>query len=1407
MFARYIATIVTTLFCLLHLNIGYAALTNNADGTVTDTATGLVWDQCTWGQGPSCVDIARFFKWKDALAIASTANTNKHKGYSDWRLPNQKELFSLLNVSATSMPLIDTSAFPNTVGDLYWTSTTYQQTPSAAWYLSFGSGISGTTSKINTSAYIRLVRGGQGSSSFDALAPSSPPTPPARFTINAGGDTVTDSQTGLTWKRCLEGQVLSDSSCTGDIGSYSWQTAMSLGTNGFGLPTLDQLKALYDPAFYSLGGPAINTNFFSSKAWSSWSSTESGADAYYLQFQGNNVDNAVRLHGKQNKIPVLLVKNGATAALVTLTGVTLSCPAQLSAQEKGTCTGTASYSNGTTKTFKMGDVLPNINTYWSISNNVALWSSDNGTAVAAQAVQNDTKVTVSVDYKDNGILKIASADILVKGQALLNDLLVFCPSTIEGGKTGKCTAQAVYTNGVQKSVTPVWSKGTVPDISIDASGEIKTSAVFGTSRTGQISATYQEGSIAKTGVSTITIVPTVKMLGSLKLSCSKDKLRPEEEFTCSSSAYYTNLDSLFSDSVEAKLSFSPPALTVKGFAAEKHTLIASKVAVDTPVAITATYTLGGVTATASFNVLIQTTKVSGLQIGCPSSIKSKENGNCAATVHYSNDTDKIVKPNWRSSNTSVLSINSEGFMSSESVDVDTIVEITATYTENGITHTQKANITVLKAPKFQIEINCPSSIQSKENKTCSATAIYPDGVRKSINAVWSSSNPSLLPISSNGSMTAAQTSTSAMVVITGTYTEGGVTQTKTTNIQVSPVAATPLTAPTLSVSPSISDIKIGSTVTLSVSTVSGAEMYQICWGSQSKVYEGCANVTTQRQLDFPLTDEISKLYIAAKVSNPQAESAYSNEINFLSKAVDAIIFPNKDSGIIKNSQNIIKWNKFNLDSETVSIYVLNDSSVGISDAAPVFSKIQEKRLNELAKSIPNTGEFSFVYTGKKIRPRIVVIGSDGKWSISAPSVYQTDTQQQLTFRKKDYLVELAADKVHYSLNESPRFSIRSLKNVISNDVFDFEFTVGRDDILFYFDGNKFSSAKNSLAKDIQFPEILDRINGINIPINWSDLGGAGKYKFAVSIRNKQGKVVASDYVWLIHYVGSVSQPRLSPKLFENTYKIAPRYQPKSTTQNISNWVRGKVETLGEGAEWAYRTYKATEKIIPVVELVSDYQEMSSNYEDWKTELPSDYADNLLAISMILKLFDYTSVGGAYSQVLPTDLLLHGIKQMYSYKQKNELAWNRVTWGRTFKAKAALNDCWWNCPNIDINFYLYPMQTEQGVVDVTSNPDSIFDLSNTRKHENPEERQPLLPDATKNDSATFVVTYRGLYLLEARRKDNNAVVHRQTVLIGDSTIGSNTETISISEEAFDDTKNNKKIDLFLPTSSQLEKFKN
>jgi hypothetical protein len=137
-------------------------LVDIVNGTITDTATGLIWKKCSEGQTNDtyCTGSATMVNWSDALQAAETLNSSGgFAGKTDWRLPNIKELQSIVEV-ACSAPSINSDRFPNIGPSNFWTASAYANNSASAWSVGFGHGGSSGDYRYN-SFQVRLVRGGQ----------------------------------------------------------------------------------------------------------------------------------------------------------------------------------------------------------------------------------------------------------------------------------------------------------------------------------------------------------------------------------------------------------------------------------------------------------------------------------------------------------------------------------------------------------------------------------------------------------------------------------------------------------------------------------------------------------------------------------------------------------------------------------------------------------------------------------------------------------------------------------------------------------------------------------------------------------------------------------------------------------------------------------------------------------------------------------------------------------------------------------------------------------------------------------------------------------------------------------------------------------------------------------------------
>jgi hypothetical protein len=152
-----------------NLSYGVNLFQNNNDGTISDLATGLMWQQTDNGSG---------MDWEHALAYAQKQNSANYLDHNDWRLPNTKELQSLVdytrspyatnsaNVGPAINELFSCTGILNDVEKAdypyYWTSTSAISLANgeylSAWYVAFGQAEDGNGENLHGAGAVRFDR-------------------------------------------------------------------------------------------------------------------------------------------------------------------------------------------------------------------------------------------------------------------------------------------------------------------------------------------------------------------------------------------------------------------------------------------------------------------------------------------------------------------------------------------------------------------------------------------------------------------------------------------------------------------------------------------------------------------------------------------------------------------------------------------------------------------------------------------------------------------------------------------------------------------------------------------------------------------------------------------------------------------------------------------------------------------------------------------------------------------------------------------------------------------------------------------------------------------------------------------------------------------------------------------------
>lgn len=256
-----------------------------AEETVDDRLTGLTWTLNA--------NLPEFpLSWKEALDFVRDMNAQSAFGFDDWRLPNRRELRSLISYQTKRPALPAGHPFHNIFLGWYWSSTTAAINPAYAWYVHMDGArmfygnktqdcfvwpVRGASSLLpETGQHLCYSEKGAVLEEKDPVQDGGAATgvswPARRFLVNDAS--VLDRLTGLEWlcRASLSDEVV------------SWREAMDLvrdlnerdasaADRPWRLPNINELESLVDCSHHAPALPADNP--FTSVREVYWSSTTS----------------------------------------------------------------------------------------------------------------------------------------------------------------------------------------------------------------------------------------------------------------------------------------------------------------------------------------------------------------------------------------------------------------------------------------------------------------------------------------------------------------------------------------------------------------------------------------------------------------------------------------------------------------------------------------------------------------------------------------------------------------------------------------------------------------------------------------------------------------------------------------------------------------------------------------------------------------------------------------------------------------------------------------------------------------------------------------------------------------------------------------------------------------------------
>jgi hypothetical protein len=256
--------------------------TRLAPEIIEDRLTGLVWSR-------KGISFEFALRWEEALEHIRELNTKSYLGYRDWRLPNRRELRSLISHGRCRPALPEDHPFIQVQQTWYWSSTSSAMYPAYAWavHLAGGRLFWNRKDQISMVWPVRgqsrvLPRSGQ----LECFNPAGKPVdcsgtgqdgelqmgagwPEPRF--DRDGEQIRDHLTGLIWREIINEEP----------GFLTWPEALQVVRKlreetgmDWHLPNINELESLVDA---SQASPALpEPHPFRGNPEVLWSSTSSG---------------------------------------------------------------------------------------------------------------------------------------------------------------------------------------------------------------------------------------------------------------------------------------------------------------------------------------------------------------------------------------------------------------------------------------------------------------------------------------------------------------------------------------------------------------------------------------------------------------------------------------------------------------------------------------------------------------------------------------------------------------------------------------------------------------------------------------------------------------------------------------------------------------------------------------------------------------------------------------------------------------------------------------------------------------------------------------------------------------------------------------------------------------------------
>lgn len=457
--------------------------------------------------------------------------------------------------------------------------------------------------------------------------------------------------------------------------------------------------------------------------------------------------------------------------------------------------------------FSDGSTIASVPATWEIIANAAAGTISTSTGVfTSNDVVGDQLVRVRATWThpDSGVQRSETYELNVIDTtvtAVLESITIEGVDTLdEGGNTTAFTITAHYNDGSTAGVNPSTFTSSNPAAgNLNSETGVFTSTVDATNnQITTLTATYSENGVTKSDTFDLTVVDNTVYPQSAEIQGPASVAENTDTtfvlvvtFTDLTTSQVTVSDWAIDNAAAGAIDASSGVLTTPTNLDE-----------DVQAIISASYTSNGRTVTASKNITATDETVYPETASIIGSTQVNEGATTTyqMEIAFSDGTTSIVAvDNWTSDAPGVGVINASTgeFTANTDVTANSVVNISASYTQSGVTVGDSIEVTVVDTTNYpqSAQIVGSSSMEENDSQTLVFRVTYQDGSTNDVTAVWTSSDESVATVDSSGVVDAATNLVgNGSTVITASYSENGVDLQETLTLTVQDVTVYPTSA-------------------------------------------------------------------------------------------------------------------------------------------------------------------------------------------------------------------------------------------------------------------------------------------------------------------------------------------------------------------------------------------------------------------------------------------------------------------------------------------------------------------------------------------------------------------------------------------------------------------------------------